>query len=228
MEEMDLPCSSKSITETDSSKNLNNDDDVSEDKRNGDGDEIDSGVREGDGDQNSEGEESWSDSSSLLVDDEPKPSALAQKSTCSKPFVQRKRKYDNSTNKPDDSESSTLCKKINAESKTEGVSSSGKEKTKTRCIIPTKDNPPPELHDWLIQFQKWTNAERLLGLDQLIELCNPSQVRHIMQVIEPQFQRDFISLLPKEVSFSHQYIYYLSSNLKSMKILFLNYKFLFT
>lgn len=28
----------------------------------------------------------------------------------------------------------------------------------------------------------------------------PTQVRHIMQVIEPQFQRDFISLLPKELA----------------------------
>ena len=48
-------------------------------------------------------------------------------------------------------------------------------------------------------FQYWSNAERLLAIDQLIELCEPTQVRHMMAVIEPQFQRDFISLLPKEV-----------------------------
>lgn len=36
-------------------------------------------------------------------------------------------------------------------------------------------------------------------LDDLIALCEPSQVRHMMHVIELQFQRDFISLLPKEV-----------------------------
>ena len=30
--------------------------------------------------------------------------------------------------------------------------------------------------------------------------CEPQQVRHMMQVIEPQFQRDFISLLPKELA----------------------------
>ena len=38
-----------------------------------------------------------------------------------------------------------------------------------------------------------------MALDELITYCEPTQVRHMMQVIEPQFQRDFISLLPKEV-----------------------------
>ena len=31
-------------------------------------------------------------------------------------------------------------------------------------------------------------------------LCSTFQVRHMMSVIEPQFQRDFISLLPKELA----------------------------
>lgn len=39
-----------------------------------------------------------------------------------------------------------------------------------------------------------------MAVDELIQICEPTQVRHMMQVIEPQFQRDFISLLPKEVS----------------------------
>ena len=51
-----------------------------------------------------------------------------------------------------------------------------------------------------VLLQRWSNAERLLAIDRLIETCEPTQVRHMMQVIEPQFQRDFISLLPKEVS----------------------------
>jgi len=42
----------------------------------------------------------------------------------------------------------------------------------------------------------------VLALDELIDLCDATQVRHVMQVIEPQFQRDFISLLPKEVAVS--------------------------
>lgn len=49
-------------------------------------------------------------------------------------------------------------------------------------------------------MQLWSGAERLMALDQLIERCDTAQVKHMMQVMEPQFQRDFISLLPKEVS----------------------------
>lgn len=49
-------------------------------------------------------------------------------------------------------------------------------------------------------YQSWTGPEKLLALDELIDSCEPTQVKHMMQVIEPQFQRDFISLLPKEVS----------------------------
>ncbi|KAG7254369.1 hypothetical protein CRUP_025650, partial [Coryphaenoides rupestris] len=44
----------------------------------------------------------------------------------------------------------------------------------------------------------WSGPEKLLALDELIDSCEPTQVKHMMQVIEPQFQRDFISLLPKE------------------------------
>ena len=52
-------------------------------------------------------------------------------------------------------------------------------------------------------WQRWSHAERLMALDELMEKCEPTQVRHVMQVIEPQFQRDFISLLPKEVHHIH-------------------------
>ncbi|KAJ6634289.1 F-box/WD repeat-containing protein 7 [Pseudolycoriella hygida] len=74
------------------------------------------------------------------------------------------------------------------------------EKRPSRLLIPTRDHPPPELYDWVLQFQRWSNAERLLAVDQLIEQCEPTQVRHMMKVIEPHFQRDFISLLPKELA----------------------------
>lgn len=71
---------------------------------------------------------------------------------------------------------------------------------RTPRLIPTKENPPPELMEWLLQFQRWTNAERLHAVDKLIEQCEPTQVRFMMKIIEPQFQRDFISLLPKELA----------------------------
>ncbi|KAJ8936215.1 hypothetical protein NQ318_014844 [Aromia moschata] len=69
-----------------------------------------------------------------------------------------------------------------------------------RAVIPTKDNPPPEMSEWLAQFSTWSNAERIMAINELIARCEPTQVRHMMQVIEPQFQRDFISLLPKELA----------------------------
>ncbi|XP_023813495.1 F-box/WD repeat-containing protein 7 isoform X1 [Oryzias latipes] len=64
----------------------------------------------------------------------------------------------------------------------------------------TSIQPPTGLHEWLRTFQSWTGPEKLLALDELIDSCEPTQVKHMMQVIEPQFQRDFISLLPKELA----------------------------
>lgn len=98
------------------------------------------------------------------------------------------------------------CKKSNPEEKANSIGALCKnldDKSKhVRFVIPTRDNPPPEMNNWLIQFQRWSNAERMLAIDELIERCEPTQVRHMMQVIEPQFQRDFISLLPKELALS--------------------------
>ncbi len=66
-------------------------------------------------------------------------------------------------------------------------------------FIPDKENPPQGMADWIATFSSWSHADRLLAIDQLISASQPSQVRHMLAVIEPQFQRDFISLLPKEV-----------------------------
>ncbi|KAJ3583241.1 hypothetical protein NHX12_034159 [Muraenolepis orangiensis] len=64
----------------------------------------------------------------------------------------------------------------------------------------TSIQPPTGLQEWLRTFQSWSGPEKLLVLDELIDSCEPTQVKHMMQLIEPQFQRDFISLLPKESS----------------------------
>lgn len=64
----------------------------------------------------------------------------------------------------------------------------------------TSVQPPAGLQEWLKMFQSWSGPEKLLALDELIDSCEPTQVKHMMQVIEPQFQRDFISLLPKELA----------------------------
>lgn len=64
----------------------------------------------------------------------------------------------------------------------------------------TSGPPPTGLQEWLHTFQTWSGPERLLALDELIDRCETIQVKHMMQVIKPQFQRDFISLLPKELA----------------------------
>lgn len=60
--------------------------------------------------------------------------------------------------------------------------------------------PPDGLNCWLDKFHSWTRDERLIALNDLIGLCDMSVVRHMMAKIEPHFQRDFISLLPKELA----------------------------
>ncbi|XP_055012093.1 F-box/WD repeat-containing protein 7-like [Boleophthalmus pectinirostris] len=71
----------------------------------------------------------------------------------------------------------------------------------------TSGPPPAGLAEWLRAFQTWSGPERLLALDELIDRCETTQVKHMMQLIEPQFQRDFISLLPKEVPDHNTFIY---------------------
>ena len=63
--------------------------------------------------------------------------------------------------------------------------------------------PPPSaaVVSWIETFSRWSHGDKIVAIDQLISACHPTQVRHMMTVIEPQFQRDFISLLPKEVMF---------------------------
>ncbi|XP_072931323.1 F-box/WD repeat-containing protein 7 isoform X2 [Epargyreus clarus] len=58
----------------------------------------------------------------------------------------------------------------------------------------------PELRQWLNRFQSWSNGEKIQAIDALINRCAASHVRHMMKSIEPLFQRDFISLLPKELA----------------------------
>ena len=61
-------------------------------------------------------------------------------------------------------------------------------------------HPPAGLEEWLRTFQQWSVEERKYALDEIIESCEPTVVRHIMGTIEPRFQRDFISLLPRELA----------------------------
>ena len=66
------------------------------------------------------------------------------------------------------------------------------EKELQRCTIPSKENPSPQMTEWLYQFQRWSNSERIWAIDRLIEKCEPSRLQHMMKLIEPQFQKDLI------------------------------------
>ncbi|XP_039763765.1 F-box/WD repeat-containing protein 7 [Pararge aegeria] len=59
---------------------------------------------------------------------------------------------------------------------------------------------PPDMKQWLQRFLQWSNGEKTQVIDAFINLCSPSHVRYMMKSIEPLFQRDFISLLPKELA----------------------------
>lgn len=51
-----------------------------------------------------------------------------------------------------------------------------------------------------LRFLAWSKIEKNQAIDALINCCGASQVRYMMKTIEPLFQRDFISLLPKELA----------------------------
>lgn len=133
--------------------------------------------------------------------------------------MQRKRKLNNLET---DAESSDKCARKRGpgedsfeDSSTDDGESEALERKRLKKIYSVSGKPwcrklnmftPPQplkLKSWLDTFKGWSSAERLVALDHLIDTCEAPQVRFMMQVIEPQFQRDFISLLPKEVKYHH-------------------------
>lgn len=61
-------------------------------------------------------------------------------------------------------------------------------------------HPPAGLKEWLQTFHHWGLEEKKYALEEIIDTCEPTLVRHMMGTIEPRFQRDFISLLPRELA----------------------------
>ena len=55
-------------------------------------------------------------------------------------------------------------------------------------------------NEWLNTYQGWSDQDQKDVLLKLIELSHPNVVRYMREVIEPRFQRDFISLLPRELA----------------------------
>lgn len=69
--------------------------------------------------------------------------------------------------------------------------------------VEPEDSPPPPpqcVEEWLSSFMELPPEHKSSALDGLIPLCDLTQLKYLMEQIRPQFQRDFISLLPKELA----------------------------
>ncbi|XP_022693761.1 F-box/WD repeat-containing protein 7-like isoform X2 [Varroa jacobsoni] len=95
----------------------------------------------------------------------------------------------------DDSSNGTILPPPKRKSDNLAIQQAHPPASKKVCVVRGR-----ELETWLNQFDSWSHGERLNALDCLMASCTASQVRHVMRVIEPQFQRDFISLLPRELA----------------------------
>lgn len=100
---------------------------------------------------------------------------------------QRKRKLDannvcpSKKQVPEDKNGANLSPH-NTQNSPRGAGASGTPNSRGWPVIPTKDNPPPEMANWLAQFAKWSNAERLMALTELIArlvffLCNQQNTK---------------------------------------------------
>ena len=59
-----------------------------------------------------------------------------------------------------------------------------------------------EVVKWVEGFKHFSDTDKLGALDLLSDMCDTGQARYILKKIEPRFQRDFITLLPKELAMS--------------------------
>lgn len=154
----------------------------------------------GESDENVPPDEMWHECSENHIDEQPEDFEVATEATedlrelplvCSDPVTPRRKSSLQNQN-----DRYLRKRKLDGHN---GYSSgaSPSEKLKQRGI---KDTTSPNITEWLQQFQQWSHAERITAINGLIATCEPTQVRHMMQVIEPQFQRDFISLLPHELA----------------------------
>ncbi|KAI6189527.1 F-box domain-containing protein [Aphelenchoides bicaudatus] len=70
----------------------------------------------------------------------------------------------------------------------------------TRSQSKLAKNTSPTSSKWLKEFQGMTKFEQMSALESLVGACLPTQLRHLQCLVEPLLQKDFISLLPREIS----------------------------
>lgn len=66
--------------------------------------------------------------------------------------------------------------------------------------ISQTDHQSSNVTKWLNDFQVLSSNEKNLALGAITKTCNITQLRALKEQIDPHFQRDFISQLPKEIT----------------------------
>ncbi|CBY18769.1 unnamed protein product [Oikopleura dioica] len=74
-----------------------------------------------------------------------------------------------------------------------------KSKSEINLII-KEDNKMGHIDSWLNAYQNFTEEDQRIALERLIDNSTHKNIRFMRDVIEPRFQRDFISLLPPELA----------------------------
>eukprot|EP00116_Pleurobrachia_bachei_P003071 sb/3463333/ len=57
-----------------------------------------------------------------------------------------------------------------------------------------------DIQKWVEEFRLFSSADKLRAIDMMSDCCDTNQARHIIKRIEPRFQCDFITRLPKELA----------------------------
>ncbi|KRY20950.1 F-box/WD repeat-containing protein 7 [Trichinella patagoniensis] len=83
----------------------------------------------------------------------------------------------------------------------QGTAFENKAAPAVQSITQTHDKAAvPVVVHWIKQFQELSVSDKSLALSELVKNCDLNELRNLHDTIQPYFQRDFISLLPADVS----------------------------
>lgn len=76
---------------------------------------------------------------------------------------------------------------------------SSPQSTSQNTDVSNSSSTPAAVQEWLNMFKEWNLRTKMSALEQILELCEYSHIKHVHNYIEPKLQHDYISELPKEV-----------------------------
>ncbi|KRX76925.1 F-box/WD repeat-containing protein 7 [Trichinella sp. T6] len=83
----------------------------------------------------------------------------------------------------------------------QGTAFENKAAPAVQSITQTHDKAAvPVVAHWIKQFQELSVSDKSLALSELVKNCDLNELRNLHDTIQPYFQRDFISLLPADIS----------------------------